>query len=145
MHARRLVGGVHSAWHDRVVSWPPQIGELLPRPEDAYGVEDKLAAYSLNPDHPRGGSKARVFASALAITADDVVYLADALRTGIRSVTISAVRERGEHGVHCEVIVPVRGLRNRDDAEARVLTAWELPSDGDAPRLVSAYITTKVT
>jgi integrase len=34
--------GVHSAWDDRLVSWPPQIGELLPRAEDAYGVHEKL-------------------------------------------------------------------------------------------------------
>ncbi len=35
-------------------------------------------------------------------------YLADALLSGVRTVTISDVREREEHGIHCEVIVPVR-------------------------------------
>lgn len=29
------------------MSWPPQIGELLPRGQDAYGVHEKLADYSL--------------------------------------------------------------------------------------------------
>ena len=53
--------GVCSAWHDRLVSWPPQLGELLPRAEDAYGVHEKLAGYSLNRQHADGGHKAVLF------------------------------------------------------------------------------------
>lgn len=44
--------------------------------------------------------------------------------------------------MHCEVIVPVRGLAERADRVADVLTAWEVRWDGDAPRLITAYITT---
>jgi hypothetical protein len=42
---------------------PPQIGELLPRAEDAYGVREKLLNYSLKSGHPRG--KAEAFARVL--------------------------------------------------------------------------------
>ena len=72
--------GVHSSWHDRLVSWPPQIGELLPRAEDAHGVREKLVNYSLKAGHPM--RKAEGFARALAVTAEDLEYVAEALLRG---------------------------------------------------------------
>jgi hypothetical protein len=126
------------------VSWPPQIGEVLPRGEDAYGGHEKLAGYSLHLEHPRGRAKAAGFAAVLGITAIDLNYLADAVLSGVRSAPVSEVRDRGEHGIVCKVVVPVRGLGEHADRVANVLTSWHLRWDGDAPRLVSAYITTKV-
>jgi len=126
------------------VSWPPQIGASLPRAEDAYNVHEKLADYSLNPDHATGGPKAAGFARILGITADDLAYLADALLAGVREISVSEVRDRGDHGMQCAVIVPVRGLGQHASRVANVLTSWEIRWDGDAPRLVTAYITTKV-
>ena len=134
--------GVHSSWHDRLVSWPPQIGELLPRAEDAYGVHEKLVDYSLKAGHPRG--KAEGFARALAVTADDLEYVAEALLSGVRTTPVSGVRLAGVHGFHCEVIVEVRGLRDRADRVANVLTAWQIRWDGDPPRLITAYLVSRV-
>lgn len=51
-------GRVSSALATIVVSWPPEIGELLPNVLDAYNVREKLADYSLNLEHARGGEKA---------------------------------------------------------------------------------------
>jgi hypothetical protein len=49
---------------------------LLPngKPNGKLAIVDirKLRDYCLNPDNPRGSAKARVFASALGITAKDV-------------------------------------------------------------------------
>jgi hypothetical protein len=126
------------------VSWPPQIGEPLPCAEDAYNVHEKLTDYSLNPDHATGGPKAAGFARILGITARDLDYLADALLVGVREMPVSEVRDRGVHGIHCGVIVRVRGLEQHAGRVANVLTSWEIRWDGDAPRLVTAYITTKV-
>lgn len=116
---------------------------MLPRAEDAYNVHEKLADYSLRVDHSRGGEKAEGFAQVLAITLADLEYLAAALLGGARTIPVSAIRS-GEHGMHCQVIVPVRGLGERADRVANVLTAWELRWDGDAPRLITSYIATKV-
>jgi hypothetical protein len=124
------------------VSWPPQIGELLPDAEKAYGVHDKLARYSLKPGHAR--RKADAFAHALAVTVDDLEYLADALLAGVRATPVSGVRPAGQHGFHCEVIVRVRGLRDRADRVANVLTAWQIRWAGDSPRLITAYIVSRV-
>jgi hypothetical protein len=125
--------------------WPPRIGESLPRAEDAYNVREKLAAYSLDLDHAKGGRKAEGFARILGITAGDLDYLVNSLLGGVRVIPVSAVRDRDEYGMHCQVIVPIRGIGERTDRLANVLTVWELRWDGDSPRLVTAYITTKVT
>lgn len=122
--------------------WPPQIGELLPNAEKAYGIQEKLAGYSLKPGHPR--RKVEAFARALALTSDDLKYVAEALLDGVRTTPASGVRRAGSHGFHCEVIVRMRGLRDRADRAANVLTAWEIRWDGDPPRLITAYIVSRV-
>ncbi len=124
--------------------WPAEVGKLLPGAEDAYGIHEKLAGYSLKLGHPGRGKKAEGFARVLAVTADDVEYLAEALLGGIRTTPVSRVRPAGEYGSHCEVIVPVRGLRDRADRVANVLTAWQIRWRGDAPRLITAYIVSRV-
>jgi hypothetical protein len=40
----------------------------FPRAEDAFGIQEKLAGYSLNPHHEDGGPKARSFGRILGIT-----------------------------------------------------------------------------
>ncbi len=126
------------------MTWPPQSGSPLPNADRAYGVHEKLAGYSLKLDHVGRGRKAEGFASVLRITLADRDYLAETLLDGIRTTPMSGIRLAGRHGVHCEVIVAVRGLRDRADRTARVLTAWEIRRDGDAPRLITAYIVSRV-
>lgn len=65
------------------MSWPPRIGELLPRAADAYGVREKLIGYSLDWAHKDGGPKARGFEQILGITISDVDYLEARIRVGI--------------------------------------------------------------
>jgi hypothetical protein len=132
------------------VSWPPQIGEPLPRADEAFGIEDKLASYCLNPEHEIGGPKAERFERVLGIGPTDVEYLgigptdveylAEALRTGILAAPVTAVRDNAPFGVLCEAKIPVGGLGERRDRIATVTTAWELRHAGDRPRLVTAYI-----
>jgi Domain of unknown function (DUF6883) len=123
-----------------VQSWPPTIGQQLPRSKDAHGVESKLRAYSLNPEHEIGAHKARVFRRALGIGLDDVDYLVDQVLAGIGSATISDVRDNAPHGILCEVVVVVRGIGAAVGRTVSVTTSWEYRSPEDAPRLVSAYI-----
>jgi len=113
---------------------------LLPRAEDAYGIHEKLARYSLNREHADGRHKAVLFEAVLGITATDTDYLADSLIAGIVDTTISDVRDNAPHGYLCEVLIDVRGLRVRSDRTATVTTAWEIAWDGDAPRLVTALV-----
>ena len=78
------------------------------------------------------------------MTPDDLEYLAESLLDGVRTTPMSDVRNAGPYGFHCEVIVHVRGLRDRADRVANVLTAWEIRWDGDPPRLITAYIVSRV-
>lgn len=48
----------------------------LPRAERAEIDQRKLSAYVLDPEHPEGRHKARVFLSALGLTAFDAQWLA---------------------------------------------------------------------
>lgn len=123
-----------------VQSWPPTIGQLLPRAADAHGVEGKLRAYSLNPEHEIGTHKARVFRQALGVGLDDVEYLVEQLLAGIGGSQISDVRDSAPHGLLCEVVVTVRGIGVAAGRTVPVTTSWEYRSPEDAPRLVSAYI-----
>lgn len=51
----------------------------LPNGEQAIVPLEKLLDYCLNPDHPRGQHKARVFAAALGITATEAYDLQQAI------------------------------------------------------------------
>jgi hypothetical protein len=122
------------------VSWPPDVGEIVPNAHDAFGVHEKLTSYSLNVDHRDGADKARVFRSVLGLTASDVEYLARALVEGLASTPVRRVRENPPHGVLCDVWITVYGLGARTDRTAVVRTAWEIRREDDAPRLITAYI-----
>lgn len=124
------------------MSWPPRVGEALPNADGAYGVHDKLARYSLKAGHPK--RKADAFVRALAVTSDDLDYVAQALLDGVGMTPVSGVRPAGPYGFHCEVIVPVRGLRDRAERVANVLTAWQIRWRGDPPRLITAYVVSRV-
>ena len=58
----------------------------MPGGDAAIVDRHKLTGYCLNPEHPRGKHKARVFASALGFTADNV----DELRTALMKAAATA-------------------------------------------------------
>lgn len=123
-----------------LVRRPPTIGDLLPRADEAFGIEEKITAYCLNLDHEVGGPKAQGFRRVLGIGIEDADHLAAELRDGVRVARISDVRDNTPFGILCEVRVPVRGLRKRRERIVAVTTSWELRDAHDRPRLVTAYI-----
>ncbi len=58
---------------------------ILPNPERAFVDLAKLQDYCLNPEHQRGRHKARVFAAALGLTADQAEQLREALLIATRT------------------------------------------------------------
>ncbi len=119
----------------------PTVGELLPRAAEAFGVRVKLATYSLDVTHKKGGPKARGFERVLGITLEDIDYLEGALYTGVTLVPISEVRDNAPYGIKCVVIIPVRGRGEKSERLIDVITSWEIRSTGAAPRLVTAFPT----
>jgi hypothetical protein len=107
----------------------------LPNGERA-DLGTKIEDYSLNPLHREGRNKARVFASALNITANNADVLRRAVLYAAR--TSDEAESRGDNGFG-EVFV----LRFRMEAEAGaalVLTAWIIRHNEDFPRLTTCYI-----
>ena len=107
----------------------------LPKAENATIPTDKLLRYALDPNHERGRHKARVFDSALGITAADWRYLHDQILEAlpdadVRSTTITSF------GVAYEVVVMIDGLNG---ATQPVVTTWIVESDSP-PRLTSTWV-----
>lgn len=57
----------------------------LPYPENATIDEQKLAGYSLNPNHSEGKHKARVFVSAFYLTLENLDELKEALLFAVKT------------------------------------------------------------
>lgn len=109
----------------------------LPHAEQAIVDLEKLESYCLNPEHPRGKHKARVFASALGMSAADAGDLRDLL--------LAAVAEREAHPGQCDEY----GRRYTLDFEvvragrrAVVRSGWIILTDEDRPRLTTCFVLT---
>lgn len=108
---------------------------LLPNGENATVDIRKLRDYCLNPDNPRGSNKARVFASALGVTANE----AELLRTQLlNAARITEVRfgERDEYGqrytMDFEMVTEV--------GKAVVRSGWIILHGENNPRLTTCYV-----
>jgi hypothetical protein len=107
----------------------------LPRAREATIPTAKLVSYALAPSHERGQHKARVFASALGITATDWRYLHDQILAKLPNAVVRSTRIT-PFGVAYEVIVMIDGLNGRT---APIVTTWMLAADGP-PRLTSTWV-----
>jgi hypothetical protein len=95
----------------------------------------KLRGYCLNPRHPRGRHKARVFLSALGLEQGDADFLRTALLDAAREGETVA-GESDEYGDRYTVDVNViHGGR-----KATVRSAWILLRGESAPRLTSCFV-----
>lgn len=115
----------------RGVSAPSRV----PPAHEAVVPKEKLAGYALDPAHPRGRHKARVFSSALGIEPTDWRYLRDQLIEGVVQALVLGTRIT-PFGVLYEVVVLVDGLNG---ATAPVAAIWLLEED-HPPRLVSTWV-----
>lgn len=85
-------------------------------PLEADLPEAKFIRYLLDPNHPKGGSKARFFNSALGIDQRDWRYLAAQLHDGLKHAALKDLGVKswnGGTGVTFNAVIPVRGLNGR--------------------------------
>jgi len=106
----------------------------LPNGERAIVDRRKLEEYCLNPHHPRGRNKARVFASVGIGQADSEV-----LREALLLAARSSEAERGgpspygqRYTVDFDLVRPVRRVRVR--------STWIVRVGEDLPRLTSCFV-----
>jgi hypothetical protein len=110
----------------------------LPGAEFATVDIAKLREYCLNPSHPRGRHKSRVFAAALNLTQSDAEFLRDELLRAAREVDAT------------EGVTDQYGLRYildfelaRNDRIATVRSTWIIRRGEGLPRLTSCFVLLK--
>ena len=108
---------------------------LLPFAERAYADESKFLGYCLNTEHPYGKHKARVFKSALGITAANWEILRDAIST---AVLLNPASHTGRNGYG--ELYTVEFNITHSGKTATVRTSWIIHDGENFPRLTSCYI-----
>ncbi len=96
----------------------------------------KMASYALNPEHPVGGNKARVFESALGFNPSNAEILVSRVQQGI----ISSSAELGAYdkfGQRMSVDIPIIGVNGET---AIVRTGWMYETDSLVPRMTTIYV-----
>jgi len=96
----------------------------------------KLTEYALNPAHPVGGNKARVFQSALGFTQADADELMRQLREGV--LNNPAVPGRvDQYGARFTVDIPVTGPNGNT---AVVRSGWIYKTGSHVPEMTTVYV-----
>jgi hypothetical protein len=107
----------------------------LPNGDRAVVELAKLTDYCLNPDHPRGRHKARVFAAALGITAEDAGELREALLAAAEFAE-AIEGESDQFGQRFTVDVMMEG----EAGPVCVRSGWIIRLGEDFPRLTSCFV-----
>ena len=108
---------------------------LLPHAERATLDLRKLADYCLNPEHPRGRHKARVFREALGIGRSDAIWLRDVLLAGAIEVEARPL-DIDRYGSRWRIDMPL----SRPGRNAVIRTLWIVRSETDAPAFVTCWV-----
>jgi hypothetical protein len=107
----------------------------LPNSERAILDIRKIEDYCLNPEHPRGRHKARLFRELLGATRSDGRWLRDALLDGLQDNEAVALATDA-FGSRWRVDVPV----SRHGWSVVVRTVWIVRSGENAPRFVTCWV-----
>jgi hypothetical protein len=107
----------------------------LPNGKLAIIPMDKLTGYCLNPNHPSGRHKAKVFASALGITIENATDLQTLIMQAVISGEVIQ-QASTEFGQLYKVDWEIPG----HEETITLRTLWEIPHNTLNPRLISAFI-----
>ena len=107
----------------------------LPNANEAIVDLHKLTEYCLNPDHPRGKHKARVFRNALGIGRAD----ASELRSRVLQAVLEERCDQGESDIYGTRYI-VDFTWHLHDKEGTVRTTWIVKRSETRPRLTSCYV-----
>jgi hypothetical protein len=107
----------------------------IPYADRAEVSMNKLRDYCLNPLHDEGKHKARVFASALGMTAADAESLRDLLLQAVRTQDAQpGYKDAYGQRYIMDLQVEWRGKR------AIIRSGWILEHGSDVPRLTSCFV-----
>jgi hypothetical protein len=107
----------------------------LPNSDRAILDASKLENYCLNPGHPRGRHKARLFRESLGLTRDDGHWLRHVILDAIGAREAIALAT-DQFGVRWRADVPV----SRHGKSAVVRTVWIVRAGENTPRFVTCWV-----
>jgi len=107
----------------------------LPNSHKAIVEIEKLRDYSLNPDHPVGQHKARVFKAVLGITRNDAEWL----RERALEIALTEDAQRSAASVFGDKYV-IDSVIEREGESATVRFSWIIEYGTHFPRLTSCYV-----
>jgi hypothetical protein len=107
----------------------------LPHGDEALLDIRKIEDYCLNPSHPRGRHKARVFRDALHVQQTDASWLRDVLLEAARSGDAAQVAADA-WGAHWRLDARIR----RQGKSAVVRTIWIVRPGESVPRFVTCWV-----
>ncbi len=108
---------------------------MLPNAEQAIVDTVKLRDYCLNPVHPVGKHKARVFAAVLGLTSANADILHNALLQAARS-SDAVIGEQDEYGQRYSIDLLMLGVNRY----ATIRSAWMVRTGEDFARLTTCYV-----
>jgi hypothetical protein len=108
---------------------------FLPNSDQAVLDIRKIEDYCLNPLHPRGRHKARVFREALDLERSDAAWLRGTLLEAARSCEASWVAA-DEWGAHWRLDATIR----RQNKHAVVRTIWIVRTGESLPTFVTCWV-----
>ncbi len=107
----------------------------LPNPQDAVVDVRKLRDYCLSPQHPRGRHKARVFAAALGLTAEDAEDLREALLSAAHSQE-AVFTDKDQYGERYVLDFEMK----TDVGTAVVRSGWIVRREEGFPKLTTCWV-----
>lgn len=108
---------------------------IMPNAGNAEIPSQKITSYALNPDHPIGGNKARVFKSALGFDQSNAGDLTCQIKDGIARYPAQPGRA-DQFGRRYTVDIPVTGPAG----SGTVRTGWIIKPGSDAPSLTTLFV-----
>ncbi|QLR79335.1 type VI secretion system tube protein Hcp [Citrobacter freundii] len=96
----------------------------------------KIASYALNPEHPVGVNKARVFESALGFNPSNAGVLVSRVQQGIMT-NPAELGLYDNFGQRMSVDIPILGVNGET---AIVRTGWMYETDSLVPRMTTIYV-----
>ena len=107
----------------------------LPNFNDAILDIRKLRDYCLNPSHPKGKDKARVFRAALGITQRDAVWLRGQILQSLEYAPAN-IQTEDQYGIRYEVNIKI----TKQNRSAILSTVWIIAHDDMRPTLITCRI-----
>ena len=113
-----------------------KVDNALPNLESAKIDPRKLTDYALNPEHPVGGNKAKVFESALGYSKSNADDLMKRVQEKLPQ-SEAVLGKADQYGQRYTVDMQITGPNGNTTT---VRTGWIVKPDSDAPEMTTIYV-----